>query len=272
MTEKKKMNWVIKNILCGLVFILVIVLAVEIFLRVTTQHSISVDVPDMVGMQLADAQALAQKERVELFVTDSVFVSSFAKGSVYAQNPKAGNKVKRGRKIYLTVNAKKEKQAEVPSLVGLSLRQAKVELQTRGLKLGRLSYVDDMATNLVVAQLRGGEEIEPGTSVDVGSVIDLRLGWNKTDGYVTMPDLGRMQYQRALNYVQDNSFNLGKVVFDETVKTAEDTLAAMVYRQSPLAGSEDIILGSTVSLYLTLDEAKLPALPEETEEFEESSI
>lgn len=268
MTEKKKMNWVIKNILCGLVFILVIVLAVELFLRLTTQHSISVTVPDLVGMQLSDAGALADKERVELFVTDSVFVSSFAKGSVYAQNPKAGSKVKRGRKVYLTVNAKKEKQAEVPSLVGLSLRQAKVELTTRGLKLGRLSYVDDMATNLVLAQLLKGQEIAPGTSVDVGTVIDLKLGWNRTDGYTTMPDFSRMQYRRALSYVQDNSFNLGKVIFDNSVKTAEDTLAAMVYRQSPLAGTEDIILGSKVTLYFTVEESKLPALPEEPE-FEE---
>lgn len=268
MTEKKKMNWVIKNILCGLVFILVIVLLVEVFLRVTTQHSISVTVPDLVGMQLSDAQVLAAKEKVELFVTDSVFVSSFAKGSVYAQNPKAGSDVKRGRTVYLTVNAKKEKQAEVPSLVGLSLRQAKVELTTRGLKLGRISYVDDMATNLVLAQLRKGEEIAPGTSVDVGTVIDLKLGWNRSDGYTTMPDFGRMQYRRALSYVQDNSFNLGKVVFDNSVKTAEDTLAAMVYRQSPAAGAEDIILGTKVTLYFTVEESKLPALPEEPE-FEE---
>lgn len=272
MTEKKKMNWVIKNLLCGLVFILVIVLAVEVFLRVTTQHSISATVPDMVGMQLSDAEVLAIDDKLELVVTDSVYVSSFAKGSVYAQNPKAGSTVKRGRKVYLTVNAKKEKQAEVPSLVGLSLRQAKVELQTRGLKLGRLSYVDDMATNLVVAQLLKGQEIEPGKSVDVGTVIDLKLGWNRADGYTTMPDFARMQYLRALSYVQDNSFNIGKVVFDDTVKTAEDTLAAMVYRQSPLAGSEDIILGSTVTLYLTVDESRLPALPEESEDFEQSSL
>ena len=262
----------IKHFLYGLVFILAIVLIVEVFLRVTTQHSISVTVPDLVGMQLSDAQALAAKEKVELFVTDSVFVSSFAKGSVYAQNPKAGSNVKRGRKVYLTVNAKKEKQAEVPSLVGLSLRQAKVELQTRGLKLGRISYVDDMATNLVLGQLLKGQEIEPGTSVDVGTVIDLKLGWNRADGYTTMPDFSRMQYQRAVSYVQDNSFNIGKIIFDDSVKTAEDTLAAMVYRQVPVAGSEDIILGSSVSLYLTVDESRLPALPEEPEYLEQSSL
>ena len=272
MTEKKKMNWVIKNLLCGLVFILVIVLAVEVFLRVTTQHSISATVPDMVGMQLSDAEVLAIDDKLELVVTDSVYVSSFAKGSVYAQNPKAGSTVKRGRKVYLTVNARKEKQAEVPSLVGLSLRQAKVELQTRGLKLGRISYVDDMATNLVLGQLLKGQEIEPGTSVDVGTVIDLKLGWNRADGYTTMPDFSRMQYQRAVSYVQDNSFNIGKIIFDDSVKTAEDTLAAMVYRQVPVAGSEDIILGSSVSLYLTVDESRLPALPEEPEYLEQSSL
>ena len=123
-----------------------------------------------------------------------------------------------------------------------------------------------MATNLVLAQTRKGEDIEPGTSVDVGTVIDLKLGLNRIDGYTTMPDFARMQYQRALSYVQDNSFNIGRVVFDETVKTAEDTLSAMVYRQSPLAGTENIVLGSTVTLYLTVDESRLPAIPEEPEE------
>ena len=268
MTEKKKMNWVIKNLLYGLVFILVIVVTVEVFLRVTTQHSVSVEVPELIGMPLEQAAELVRADRLELVVTDSVFVSGFKKGSVYAQNPKGGANVKKGRKIYLTVNAKKEKQAEVPSLVGLSLRQAKVEILSRGLRLGRLSYVDDMATNLVLAQLRDGKEIAPGTSVDVGTVIDLRLGWNRADGYTTMPDFARMQYQRALSYVQDNSFNIDKVYFDETVKTGADSLAAMVYRQSPSAGVEDIRLGSSVKLWLTLDEKRLPALPVETDEEE----
>lgn len=265
MSEKKKMNWVIKNLLYGLVYVLVIFLAVEIFLHVTTQHEVSVDVPDLVGMPLEEARELAREDKLELHVTDSVFVSRFRKGSVYAQNPRAGAKVKRGRKIYLTVNAKKEKQAIVPSLVGLSLRQAKVELTTRGLRLGRLIYVDDMATNSVLAQLVAGNEIAPGTSVDVGTVVDLKLGLNQLDAYTSVPDFARMEYRRAVSNIQDNSFNLGKVVFDETVKTYADSLAAQVYRQSPAAGTEDVVLGSRVSIWLTLDENLLPAIVEQTE-------
>ena len=265
MSEKKKMNWVIKNILYGLVYVLAIILAVEIFLHVTTQHEVSVAVPDLVGLPLEEAQELAREDRLELHVTDSVFVSRFRKGSVYAQNPKAGSRVKRGRKIYLTVNAKKEKQAVVPSLVGLSLRQAKVELTTRGLKLGRLIYVDDMATNSVLDQLIKGEAVEPGTSVDVGTVVDLKLGLNQSDAYTSVPDFARMEYRRAVSNIQDNSFNLGKVIFDGTVKTYADSLAAQVYRQSPLAGTEDVVLGSRVSIWLTLDEKLLPAIVEETE-------
>lgn len=264
MTDKKKpMNWVIKNLLYGLVFILAIVIAVNVFLLATTQHHISVEVPDMVGMPVEEAQSLAAREGIELFVTDSVFVSRFRKGSVYAQNPKAGARVKKGRKIYLTVNAKKEKQAIVPSLVGLSMRQAKVELTTRGLKLGRLIYVDDMATNSVLAQLVKGEEIAPGASVDVGTTVDLRLGLNRADGYTTVPDFSRQEYRRAVSNVQDNSLNLDRAVFDDSVKTYADSLAAMVYRQAPAPGTENVVLGTAVRLYLTIDENRLPALPEE---------
>lgn len=265
--QSKRRPKVLINILCGAALVAVLFLSVNILLRVVTQHNITVTVPDLVGEDRASAQALAEQNNLQLVITDSVYVSRFRRGCVYAQNPKAGEKVKKGRKIYLTMNASHEKQVKMPDLVGYSLRQAKVELTSRKLKLGKLFYVNDIATNNVLAQMRSGQAIAPGTSIDVGTVIDLQLGLDPEDAFSAMPDFTGYKYQRALSSLQDNSFNFGAAVFDETVKTYSDSLAAFVYRQSPAASEEETVrLGTAVKLYFTLDPAKLPVAEEQTPE------
>lgn len=261
-------NWIVRNLLWGIVFVTTILLAVNIFMHVFTQHSRYVTVPDLVGKTLEQARAEVASEDITLIVTDSVFVKRFRRGCVYAQNPKAGDKVKRGRKFYITMNASREKQVAMPDLVGLSLRQAKVELTSRGLKLGRLSYVNDIATNNVLAQTIDNEVVEGGRSVDVGTTVNLQLGLDPDDAYSMVPDLTGYRYQRAISTLQDNSFNISRTVFDATVKTYSDSLAAFVYSQEPSAKVENVRLGTAVKIYLTLDESKLPKIEEEPVESE----
>ena len=134
--KKNRRPSVLLNILAGLLVIAVLIAAAGLALRLVTQHNVTVTVP--VGSSRQEAQALAEQNNLQLVVTDSVYVSRFRRGCVYAQNPKAGGQVKKGRKIYLTMNASHEKQVLMPDLVGYSLRQAKVELQSRKLKLGKL--------------------------------------------------------------------------------------------------------------------------------------
>ena len=265
--QSKRRPSVLINLLCGASLVVLLFLSVNIILRVVTQHNITVTVPDLVGEDRAAAQALAEQNNLQLVVTDSVYVSRFRRGCVYAQNPKAGEKVKKGRKIYLTMNASHEKQVKMPDLVGFSLRQAKVELTSRKLKLGKLLYVNDIATNNVLAQMRSGQTIEPGTSIDVGTVIDLQLGLDPNDALTAVPDFTGYKYQRALSSLQDNSFNFGAAVFDETVSSYSDSLAAFVYRQYPEPTEEESVrLGTAVKLYFTLDTAKLPLPEEEAQE------
>ena len=76
--------------MCGAALVAVLFLSVNILLRVVTQHNITVTVPDLVGEDRASAQALAEQNNLQLVITDSVYVSRFRRGCVYAQNPKAG--------------------------------------------------------------------------------------------------------------------------------------------------------------------------------------
>ena len=180
------------------------------------------------------------------------------KGAVFSQNPAAGSHVKKNRLIRLTINAINAKQVSMPNLVGYSMRQAKAELSSKGLALGKLIYVSDMATNNVLKQQYRGADIRTGTMIDSGSEIDLVVGLNDYDNQTRVPNVVGMKYTRAVDAVHDNSLNVARTTFDDSVKNYNDSLNAVVFRQSPSASSAPIGMGGEVSLFFTLDESKLP--------------
>ena len=260
-TQKKGFlsNWVVRNLLIALCVVVVLVVGAMVFLNRVTQHNKELSVPDFSNMSVAEAEYAASQAGMRVEVTDSVFVKRMKRGAVYRQNPVPGAKVKKGRRIVLTINAVNSKKVTMPNLVGLSLRQAKAELMSRGLSLNRLVYVQDMATNNVLRQLKGNREIEPGTMIDSESSIDLVLGLNDMDNKAYVPDVTGLKNMSAVEAMFDHSLNIKDLKFDETVKDYEDSLNAMVYRQVPEpSDSVSVVMGEEVMLYLTKDVAKIP--------------
>ena len=248
-----KSNWIIKNLAWAVIFFLVLILGASVLLGIVTNHGQTIEVPDLTSMSVQEAKREATRKGLRVEVIDSIFVRRMEKGAVYSQNPKAGAQVKKGRRIMLTINAMNAKKVSVPNLVGFSMRQAKAELNSRGLALGKLIYVDDIATNNVLKQFYRNREIRPGRMVESGSEIDLQVGLNASDNMTYVPNVKGMKYLRAVDAVHDNSLNLGRVVFDKTVKNYTDSLNAIVYKQSPAASKSPLMMGSDVTIHLSLD-------------------
>ena len=158
----------------------------------------------------------------------------------------------------LTINATVPKKVTMPNLVGYSMRQAKAELSSRGLNLGKLVYVDDIATNNVLKQQQRGRDVRPGSSVESGSDIDLVVGLNGSDNRTYVPNVRGMKYIRAVDVIHENSLNISSLIFDESVRNYNDSINSVVYRQSPGASSAPSLMGSSVSLYLTVDPERIP--------------
>lgn len=247
-------KWLVRN-LAGLVLIVLgISLAAGLLLKMETRHGKEITVPDMSGMSVSEAVYKAAGENLKIEVTDSVYIRRMGRGLVYSQNPKAGSKVKKGRRILLTINSVVPKKVQMPDLVGYSMRQAKAELLSRGLNLGKLIYVEDIATNNVLRQLYGSREIKPGTQVESGASIDLVVGLDEEDNKAFVPDTKGFKYMRAVDAIHDSNLNLGKAVFDPAVKDYADSIDAVVYKQVPEASSEEPVqMGTEVTVYLSLD-------------------
>lgn len=252
-------QWLVRHLVAAVIVAIVLVTAAIIFLNVVTRHGRELIVPDLSNMSVAQADSVAASHHMVIDVKDSVFVKRMKKGAVYRQNPSPGSRVKSGRRISLTINAINSKKLTMPNLVGLSMRQAKAELLSRGLVLGKLVYIQDMATNNVIRQIYENSEIEPGTMIESESVVDLVVGLNGYDFVTYVPDVIGLKQISAVDAVHDHSLNIRTLRFDKTVKNYDDSLNARVWRQTPEpSDSIHVKMGSDITLYLTLDENKIP--------------
>ena len=251
-------NWIVKNLLKALALVIVLVLIITVALNFFTEHGQEIGVPDLTNIPSEEAVAIAEDCGLRAEVTDSIYVRRMAKGAVFSQNPKPGTKVKKNRMVRLTINTVVPKKVTMPNLIGYSMRQAKAELTSRGLVLGTLIYVDDMATNNVLKQLYHNSEIKPGTHIESGSSINLVVGLSAEDRTTYIPNVVGMKYIRAVDAIHDNSLNVKRLVFDESVKDYADSVNAVVYRLGPSEIGTSASMGTDVTLYLTLNDEKLP--------------
>jgi len=236
----------------GLVFVLII------WLNLYTHHGMSRPVPDVRGLSLQDAKHAIRKSHMKLQVIDSVYTNFVPKGCIADQIPMPGHRVKKGRTVTVTINAFNPEMVAVPDLVGLPRRQALAQVESSGLQIGQLTYVSDITVDFVLKQKIHGQEIAPGDSVQKGMVIDLVLGKGLSDQPTSLPDLKGLNLTGAREQILGASLNLGAFMFDETVKSATDSIAAFVFKQNPAyEPGIPVQLGSTVYIWLTVDTLKL---------------
>ena len=242
-------NWILKNIVVagGSMVLLCVVL---VWLSgLWTRHGSEFALPDFCGSTIAEAQELAQANELKLDVTDSVYLPHIKAGLVLKQNPDAGSNVKRGRRILLSINSLKPKMVEMPLVTGYFLREASFALERNSLRVGKLIYVEDIASNNVLRQLYKGREIKAGTKIASQSEIDLEVGIATTDNTTFIPNLEGMPYSIVKEILTDNSLNLGKAIFNKGIKNYMDSLNAVVYKQIPQPVDTPVILGTSVTLY-----------------------
>lgn len=254
---KLKDNWILKNLIMAAIFVVLLIIATSVTLRVITRHGKTVVAPDFSNLTVDQAEALAQDSKVAVKVVDSVFVRRLNGGVVYRQTPKAGATVKEGRSIFLTINSVVPRKVVMPNLYGYSVTEARSELHNRGLNLGTLTYVKDIATNTVLEQRIEGEEIPAGELVVSGSTVDLTVAVAGEDNRTVVPRVIGMKYMSAVDAIHDNFLNVGSVRFDPDIRTYADSVNAVVYKQDSPGTAKP--LGSRVAISLTLDPSKLPA-------------
>lgn len=253
---KSRLFW--KQIGLALAIGVAILIILIIWLNIYTRHGQSRPTPEVRGLSIKEAKAVAAKNKMRFQVIDSVYTAFVPRGCVAEQIPLPGHRVKKGRMIKVTINAFSPEMVAVPDLVGLPRRQALSLLETAGLQTGQLNYVPNLTVDFVLKQTFHGREVSPGDSVQKGMVIDLVLGRGLSSQHTTVPRLLGTTLEQARNEILGSSLNLGAYVFDATVITGTDSLNAFVYKQNPdYHPGATVQLGSAVYVWLTVDTLKM---------------
>lgn len=243
--------WV--NILAAIFIVIILVFILVQSLESITHHGQSLKIPDVKGRTIDEATSLLERQGFEVMVQDSVYYDSIPGLTVVKQFPDPDATVKVNRTVYLTINRSIPPTIEMPNLVGMSFRNAELQLKARGLRLGDTSYKPDIAKNAVLEQIIDGESIKPGSKIKMGTTVSLVLGAGLGFLEMSVPDLFGLNYEEARALLEAQGITLGSVIAEPDV---QDTAAAFIYRQQPERYAEDrrvnrIRQGQMIDIWIT---------------------
>lgn len=249
----------LRHLLLAAVIGIILIMATLVWLKVYTHHGQAITVPELTGLTEQEVSDVTASRELRYEIVDSVYSSEMPRGTVLKQNPHPGSKVKKNRRIFLTMNAVHPEMVSMPRLVGLSIRQARLALQNAGLTLGEIEYRPDYAINNVLQQMHNDSVITAGSEIRKGSVINLVLGMGLSNETTRVPDLAGLDLATASEIITDYYLNIGAVTFDESVMDGEDSATAFVWRQYPAYDQfKRLNLGMEVDIWLTVDSTLLP--------------
>lgn len=141
-----------------------------------TNHNQYQIVPELKGMNVAEAAAKLRQSNLVLEITDSIFEASTSPGNIIIQTPKAGSKIKNNRTIYVTIRSFSTQQVSIPSIVDLSLRQGMSMLQAAGFKNIVVEKIPSEYSDLIYDLKMNGLSLSPGDKVPVNANLTIVVG------------------------------------------------------------------------------------------------
>ncbi len=210
-------------------------------------------IPPLREMSVLDA--VDEAERIGLEVKIEQVDSSIPSGTVLAQWPEPGTKVRRDKTILLKVSKGGNRRA-VPDFRGLEESKALAKIEELGFVAGEILRINDdqRAAGVVIAQ-------NPASPAMIGleRAIDLLVstGPEVKEGQIPVPDVTQRQESEARELLFRSGLKVGK---NEYVATAGSP-AGMVIGTKPKAGV-NARLGSAVVLQIASTKAPQPKEPE----------
>ena len=133
-------------------------------------------VPDVKGMGVEEAEKMFRNRGLVCIVSDSSYVKTLPAGCILEYNPAAGQKVKEGRTIYLTINTIEVPLHIVPDVAdNSSLRQAEARILASGFKLAEIQYIPG-EKDWVYGVKYQDRVLAMGEKVPMGATLTLMVG------------------------------------------------------------------------------------------------
>ncbi len=270
--EFLKSKSVLYNIAAVLVFFLVLSVIAIFLLKIYTRHGQAVTVPTLKGLPEREVDKKTDNLDLRYQIVDSVYMLGSIPGTVVAQYPDAGNKVKENRIIYITLASREPEKVLVPKVVDVSLREAESRLENAGLRLGQVKYRPSEFLDLVLEQHYMGRPTASDLMLPRGTYVDLVVGRGLSDEKTSIPNLRGLSVDEARISLYNLNLNIGVQVYDNSVVNYIDSAKAIIWKQLPDTTSQGMVeLGTSIDVWLTTDLEKVSKDSEEESGIEEEN-
>lgn len=245
------------NVLVMLLFLVLLAFATLKALNIYTDHGETITVPDFEGIQVGDQlERFIHNKPLQYKIIDSTYVSNKPSGAVLNQNPLPGEKVKRNRRVYLTINRETAPMTTLPNIFSTSIKNAERQLENYGLLLGDVTYTPCLGKQTVHEVFVDKNPIKKGENIRKGTKIDLVL----CDGFgsksIDIPNLIGFSYNEAATSVRLSELTMGSVNLEEDLN---DKLNGFVYKQvPPPVPGNTIRIGEPVDIWLQKNPVVIP--------------
>lgn len=197
-----------------------------------------VEVPQVVGVGLAEALDRLGAHRLDLEVRGFEYSDEVPENHIVRQKPEAGKVIRVGRSVGVVLSRGAERHP-VPAVAGLALDDARIALEEAGLKAEVSDRIPGGPEGQVIAQ-----GVEAGARLLKGKAVPLLVSSGPAPVLLRMPDLEGLPVAKALLQLDAAGLPPGRV---EEVPPQDPSLQGLVVGQDPLGGYP-VAKGTVVSL------------------------
>lgn len=204
-------------------------------------------VSDIRGYEVKEAVRICKSRGLYLKERAERFDENIPEGCIISQDPLAGEYVKKGRTVFVTVS-RGLKMISVPDLKDESLRQAKIRLSQSLLTVGTefKVYSKKVPEGYVITQ-----NPVANLSVERNTPVNLLVSLGEREINYIMPDLTKGKFSNVRKELYRSKIMIKKVSYTSVEEVEKDTVVA----QEPLAGFK-IRKGDSVTLTVNLKESE----------------
>jgi len=192
-------------------FVVLIVFGITVFdyivLPLYVGYSNEIYLPDVRGEYLYKAKKGLNDQKFNVEIIYIPYDENNIPGTITKMFPRAFTKVKNNRTINLTVAGHQE-DVVTPNLVGMTLRNAKIELKNFDLKLDTVlyEYNTNYNNNIVSFQMP-----KKGRLIKTGNQITLGVSRGGSPEYYVVPDLVGKSFQSAKILILNSGLRIGDI-------------------------------------------------------------
>jgi len=215
-----------------------------------------VSVPNVIGMNQADATAALLAADCILGSVDTTASDTVPAGQVLSQNPSAGTLTTPGSAVSLVLSsgpAPEPTEVTIPDVTGLTQTAAEEVLKAKGYQLGSVTTINSSTAIVgnVVSQDPAAE-----VAADEGTAVAVVISLGPALASETVPELVGLSQSEAQSAISAAGFTVGTLGQDysSSVPTGH------VISQSPLPRAK-AVSGSGVALIISLGPISTPPVP-----------